>query len=118
MDVDIRLLWWEGCPSYPAAWQRLQEVLIDMNLDAQPKSVEVKTDEEAERWHFPGSPTILVNGQDVDPNAATLPSRLTCRLYFKEDGEGTAKFYGCGTNLPVLILRMALSFQDATTTFL
>ncbi len=86
MDLDIHFLWWEGCASHPAAWQRLEEVLGDMKLSARPESVEIKTDEEAERWHFPGSPTILVNGQDIDPNASVLPSRLTCRLYFKEDG--------------------------------
>jgi hypothetical protein len=86
MDLDIHFLWWEGCPSHPKARQRLQEVLGELKLSVQPESVEIKTDEEAERWHFPGSPTILVNGRDIDPNASTLPSRLTCRLYFKEDG--------------------------------
>jgi hypothetical protein len=85
MELNIHFLWWEGCPSHPEAWQRLQEVLSDMNLNTQPESVEVKTDEEAERWHFPGSPTILVNGQDIDPNAPILPARLTCRLYFGDD---------------------------------
>jgi hypothetical protein len=86
MDLDIHFLWWEGCPSHPEAWQHLQEVLHDMKLNVQPESIEIKTDEEAEHWHFLGSPTILVNGQDIDPNASTSPSRLTCRLYFKEDG--------------------------------
>jgi hypothetical protein len=86
MDMDIHFLWWQGCPSHPEAWQRLQEVLGEMKLSVQPESIEIKTDEEAERWHFPGSPTILVNGRDIDPNAPTQASRLTCRVYFKEDG--------------------------------
>jgi hypothetical protein len=86
MDLDIHFLWWEGCPSHPKARQRLQEVLGELKLSVEPESVEIKTDEEAERWHFPGSPTILVNGRDIDPNASTQPSRLTCRLYFMEDG--------------------------------
>jgi hypothetical protein len=84
--MDIHFLWWEGCPSHPEAWQRLQAVLAEMRIDAHVESIEIQTDEEAERWHFPGSPTILVDGHDIDPNAASLPSRLTCRLYFKEDG--------------------------------
>ncbi len=84
--MDIHFLWWAECPSHPAAWQRLQDILGEMKLNARLESIEIKTDEEAERWHFTGSPTILVNGQDIDPNASTLPSRLTCRLYFKEDG--------------------------------
>ena len=84
--MRIRFLWWEDCPSHPEAWQRLLEVLADMQIDAPVERIEVRTDEEAERWHFPGSPTIQIDGEDIDPNASQLPTRLTCRLYFKEDG--------------------------------
>jgi hypothetical protein len=84
--MKIHFLWWEECPSHPDAWQRLQQVLDDLQVDAQVERCEVRTDEDAERWRFPGSPTILVDGKDIDPNASGVPSRLTCRLYFKEDG--------------------------------
>jgi hypothetical protein len=84
--MKIRFLWWEDCPSHPEAWQRLREVLADMRIDAPVERIEIRTDEEAERWHFPGSPTIQIDGEDIDPNASQLPTRLTCRLYFKEDG--------------------------------
>lgn len=57
-----------------------------MRIDAPVERIEIRTDEEAERWHFPGSPTIQIDGEDIDPNASQLPTRLTCRLYFKEDG--------------------------------
>jgi hypothetical protein len=84
--MEIHFLWWEGCASHSEAWQRLHDVLDEMQIDAHVERVEIQTDEEAERWHFPGSPTILVNGEDIDPNAPSLPTRLTCRIYFKEDG--------------------------------
>jgi hypothetical protein len=84
--MKIHFLWWEECPSHPGAWQRLLDALQQMNLDVPVERIEIRTDEDAERWHFPGSPTIQVDGQDIDPNAAQLPARLTCRLYFKEDG--------------------------------
>jgi hypothetical protein len=84
--MKIQFLWWEDCPSHPEAWQRLLEVLADMRIDAPVERIEIRTDEEAERWHFPGSPTIQIDGEDIDPNASQLPTRLTCRLYFKEDG--------------------------------
>ena len=84
--IKVHFLWWEGCPSHPGAWQRLQDVLAEMQIEADVESVEVTTDEQAEEWHFPGSPTIQVNGEDIDPNASDQPARLTCRLYFKEDG--------------------------------
>ena len=84
--MKINFLWWDDCPSYPEAWRRLQKVLDELGAEVEVERNEIRTDEEAERWHFPGSPTILVNGKDIDPRAPTLPSRLTCRLYFKEDG--------------------------------
>jgi hypothetical protein len=45
------------------------------------------TDEDAERLRFPGSPTIRVDGVDVDPVGATqMGTALTCRVYRREDG--------------------------------
>jgi len=84
--MNIQFLWWRDCPSHPEAWERLQHVLAELGVEASVESIEVTTDEQAERLRFPGSPTILVDGIDIDPNASQLPSRLTCRLYFKEDG--------------------------------
>lgn len=83
--VLIHFLWWAECPSHPEAWHRLQQVLADLKIEADVKQIEIRTDQEAERWRFPGSPTILVNGEDIDPPAQPV-FRLTCRLYFREDG--------------------------------
>ncbi len=84
--MRIQFLWWEGCPSHPKARQRLQQALDELGMEAEIEEIQVLTDEEAERWGFPGSPTILVEGQDIDPQGAQQPARLTCRLYFLEDG--------------------------------
>jgi hypothetical protein len=82
----IQFLWWADCPSHPEAWTRLRRVLDDLGLEIEVERIEIKTDEDAARWHFPGSPTILVNGHDIDPRADQAQARLTCRLYFLEDG--------------------------------
>ena len=84
--MRIQFLWWEGCPSHPKARQRLQQALDELKMEAEIEDIQVLTDEEAERWGFPGSPTILVEGQDIDPQGAQQPARLTCRLYFLENG--------------------------------
>lgn len=83
--MHIQFLWWEDCPSHPAAWQRLQQVLEELQLDVTVERIQVLTEADAERWHFPGSPTILVNGKDIDPRAPDLAARLTCRLYYTEE---------------------------------
>jgi len=46
----------------------------------------VLTQDEAEELAFPGSPTIRVDGRDVDPAGAASRPALTCRIYHLPDG--------------------------------
>jgi hypothetical protein len=46
---------------------------------------EVDTDAAAEREEFVGSPTIRVNGVDIQPMQGA-PTGLTCRVYRRRDG--------------------------------
>ena len=86
-EPKIVFLYWEGCPSHAKARRLLDEVMAEVGLAAPVEEVEVLTDEDAERLEFPGSPTIRVNGADVDPEgAARMETALTCRLYRLEDG--------------------------------
>ncbi|MGA9761527.1 MAG: hypothetical protein WBQ14_03795 [Gaiellaceae bacterium] len=82
----IELLYWEGCPSHPEAKALLEQVLAELGRDDQIVMVEVKSDEDAERLHFPGSPTIRVGGRDVDAMGANGRPSLNCRIYHRPDG--------------------------------
>ena len=84
--MTIELLYWEECPSYPEARQLLAEVLAERGLDADVRLREVTTQEEAEALRFPGSPTIRIDGRDVDPKGAAARPALTCRIYHLPDG--------------------------------
>jgi hypothetical protein len=82
----VELLWWEGCPSTDGALELLTEVLDEEGLD--PGSVEmreVRTDGDAERERFVGSPTIRIGGVEVAPEPGE-PVGLTCRVYRLDDG--------------------------------
>ncbi|MGD2206960.1 MAG: DUF2703 domain-containing protein [Anaerolineae bacterium] len=82
----IEFLFWEDCPSHPQALQRLQEVMAELGVEASIDRIEVLTDEDAERLRFPGSPTIRVDGVDVDPDGAVqMGTALACRIYRLED---------------------------------
>jgi hypothetical protein len=84
--VNIQFLFWEDCPSHPQAFERLQEVMAEAGLDAPVERIEVLTGEQARELKFPGSPTIRVDGADVDPaGAAQMDFALTCRIYHLED---------------------------------
>jgi hypothetical protein len=82
----VELLFWEGCPSHPQALAELREAMAQLGLD--PEAIEVRevdTDERATSEGFVGSPTIRIDGVDVqDPSDE--PTGLTCRIYRRRDG--------------------------------
>ena len=82
----IELLFWQGCPSHPEAKALLEQVLTELGRDDQIVMTEVRSDAEAERLHFPGSPTIRVDGRDIDAMGASGRPSLTCRIYHLPDG--------------------------------
>jgi hypothetical protein len=82
----VQLLWWEGCPSTDEALAMLREEMASIGLDPETIDVrEVSTDADAEREEFVGSPTIRVDGRDVQP-LPDEPIGLSCRVYRLGDG--------------------------------
>jgi hypothetical protein len=54
-----------------------------------PSAIEVReidTEESAQREEFVGSPTIRVNGRDLQPPVEGEPTGLACRIYRRRDG--------------------------------
>jgi hypothetical protein len=82
----IELLYWDGCPSHPEALELLHEVLAAEGVGTEVELHEVHSQEEAEALRFPGSPTIRIDGRDVDPDGADRRPALNCRIYRLEDG--------------------------------
>ena len=83
--VKIDFLYFEDCPSHERALELLREVIQEEGLQSQVEIRKVETDEEAEALRFPGSPTIRVNGLDIDQHA-DLTVGLACRAYRRADG--------------------------------
>jgi hypothetical protein len=86
-EPRVELLWWRECPSWERALAELRAAMEERGLD--PESIEVteiETGEDAERETFVGSPTIRVNGEDVQPPGPEEPLGLTCRVYRRRDG--------------------------------
>ena len=82
----LELLWWEGCPSTDDALALLRQEAASLHLD--PRAIEVRevgTEAAAEHERFVGSPTIRVDGADVQP-PRDEPVGLTCRVYRLRDG--------------------------------
>ncbi len=83
--MRIELLYYPECPSHERALELIQQALRDEGLQAEINIIRVETQEQADAYHFIGSPTIRINGRELQPQP-NLPYRLTCRTFVHEDG--------------------------------
>lgn len=85
--MQVELLFWAGCPSYPMALADLRAALSQEGLDPDQVIVsEITSEQRAAEEGFVGSPTIRIDGRDALPPGDDEPSGLTCRVYRRRDG--------------------------------
>lgn len=89
MTPRVELFWWAECPSWAEALEMLRQAMAGAGLDPDSVAVtEITSEEQARSLGFPGSPTIRVDGADVqDPGEN--PIGLSCRVYKRADGRVT-----------------------------
>ncbi len=83
--MQVSFLYYEDCPSYDLALERLREVMAEESIPGEVEVIKVDTEDQACELRFVGSPTIRVDGQDIDP-PRDFTYALTCRAYRLEDG--------------------------------
>ena len=84
-DMDVSLLYFDGCPNHDATLTLLQGLLADAGWDGELELINVESQERAEELSFRGSPTVLIDG--VDPFLdADAPVGLSCRIYATDEG--------------------------------
>ena len=80
--MKIEVLYFEGCPNHAPALEMVREALNSLGRQDQIHEVEVRTRAEAETVKFVGSPSIRINGSDIEPWARTAKGfGLSCRTY-------------------------------------
>ena len=80
--MNIQVLYFEGCPNHEPTVSLVREVVANWELNAQVEEIEVNTQADAERLRFLGSPTVQVNGVDIEPSAREQTNyALSCRMY-------------------------------------
>jgi hypothetical protein len=86
-DRRIELLWFGDCPNWQAARALLRDVVAEIAPGTPIREIDATDAAVAGRVRFPGSPTIRIDGRDVDPSFRD-PGDYTprCRLYRTADG--------------------------------
>lgn len=80
MNLDILHI--EGCPHRAPTAQLVRDVLRDLRVPVTVREVEVKSADDASRLRFFGSPTVQVEGEDIDPAVrGRTDYSFSCRIY-------------------------------------
>jgi len=80
--MRVEILYFEGCPNYKPTVERVQAVLATEKFSAEVSEIEVPDAEAARVLGFLGSPTVRVDGLDVEPASRNAQgSGFACRRY-------------------------------------
>jgi hypothetical protein len=83
----VEILYFDNCPNHEGARALVERVAGELHLEPRIDLVTVPDSEAAARLRFLGSPTIRVDGFDVEPGAGERSTfALSCRLYETEAG--------------------------------
>ena len=80
MTAAIEILFFDDCPNVTLAVDRARQALASVGVSADVRLVRVEDQDDAVRRRFLGSPTVRVNGVDVD-DSARAEYGLGCRVY-------------------------------------
>ena len=83
----VEFLWFAGCPNHEAARMLLAEVIAAIAPATLVEDVDATDPGTAAAHRFPGSPTIRVDGRDIDPRFQD-PGDYTprCRVFWTPVG--------------------------------
>ena len=80
--MRIRIFYFEGCPNLEPTVERVRNVARSHGVEDRVETVEVVSDVDAVAERFLGSPTVQIDGVDIDPVARDKSDFLMgCRLY-------------------------------------
>ena len=80
--MKIEILYFDGCPNHRPAVKRVRQLLREEGVSAELLEVNVSDASIAQKVGFLGSPSVRVNGLDVEPEArAAREYGMMCRTY-------------------------------------
>ncbi len=82
VTMKVQFLYFDGCPNHEPAYERLRQVIREEGISVEVEQVEISNEAAADKFGFLGSPTIRVNGVDIEPASREMQgAKLACRRY-------------------------------------
>jgi hypothetical protein len=83
----VEILYFDGCPNHEAARGLVERVARELHVEPQIDVVQVPDATAAARLQFLGSPTVRVDGRDIEPGADERGDFVfSCRVYRSDRG--------------------------------
>ena len=81
--ITVDILYNEACEHYLKTIQYIKNILAEEGIDAVVNEINVATEEQAKQFNFVGSPTIRINGEDIESEAEQRQGHIRgmCRVY-------------------------------------
>ncbi len=85
--MRIELLYFDGCPTYKTTIKDLHALLKEKGIRDEVRLVKVDSEEKAKKLHFLGSPTVRINGLDIEKKVRdSKVYGLMCRIFVTGKG--------------------------------
>lgn len=81
MKIKLEFQYFEGCPNHAKMQKNLYEAIKGLEDKIELKKVLVEDEETAKQVGFRGSPTLLINGEDIEGVPVPNEPSLACRFY-------------------------------------
>ncbi len=65
--LNVVVLYNESCPATPKTIELVEECISEYGIHVELRKILVSSQTEANEWKFLGSPTVQINGIDIDP---------------------------------------------------
>jgi hypothetical protein len=84
--MKIELLVFDGCPNHEPAEKLVRETVEELGVDANIEVIKVQDHDDAIAKAFLGSPSIRINGRDIELEENELTQySMRCRVYRSEE---------------------------------
>lgn len=79
--ITIEVQYFDGCPHSDKMIKRVKEAITKLSKKIEYKEVLVNSPDKAAQYKFRGSPTVLINGIDLEGLPEPDSGNLACRYY-------------------------------------
>jgi hypothetical protein len=86
--VKVEVLYFKGCPNHEAAVEQVRKALLGEGLEPAVNEVEITDPAMAQEMSFLGSPSVCIDGIDIEPGAREIKTfGFGCRTYSGYEGK-------------------------------